>query len=147
MAAVQLEYQMAVPCAGATLNPCNIRWSLAEILYSLEDSGSTVLLIDDAFKGLVAQFCRDSTTLREFIYCGDGEVPEGMHGYEALIAQTDPVPDSLRRGDDLAGIFYICGTTGFSKGVMLSHTNMCSSGLAVRVEVLRDRDALTVRRC
>ena len=36
-----LEYQMAVPWGGGVLNPCNIRWSAAEILYSLDDSGST----------------------------------------------------------------------------------------------------------
>ena len=129
-----LEYQMAVPWAGAVLNPCNIRWSPAEILYSLEDSGSTVLLVDETFKGMVAQFRRESTTLREFIYCGDGDTPEGMHNYETLVAQTAPVPDALRRGNDLAGIFYTGGTTGFPKGVMLSHNNLCSAGLAVRAE-------------
>ena len=131
-----LEYQMAVPWAGAVLNPCNIRWSPAEILYSLEDSGSTVLLVDDTFKGLVGQFRSESTTLREFIHCGDGDAPQGLHSYEALIAQTAPVPDALRRGNDLAGIFYTGGTTGFPKGVMLSHNNLCSSGLAVRAEGL-----------
>jgi len=36
-----LEYQMAVPWGGGVLNPCNTRWSAAEILYSLDDSGST----------------------------------------------------------------------------------------------------------
>ncbi len=131
-----LEYQMAVPWAGAVLNPCNIRWSPAEILYSLEDSGSVVLLVDDTFKGMVQQFRRESTTLREFIHCGDGKPPEGMHSYEALVAQNKPVPDALRRGDDLAGIFYTGGTTGFPKGVMLSHTNLCISGLAARAEGL-----------
>ena len=131
-----LEYQMAVPWAGAVLNPCNIRWSPAEILYSLEDSGSTVLMVDETFKGMVAQFRRESTTLREFIYCGDGDTPEGMHNYETLVAQTVPVVDALRRGNDLAGIFYTGGTTGFPKGVMLSHNNLCSSGLAVRAEGL-----------
>jgi len=126
-----LEYQMAVLWGGGVLNPCNTRWSAAEILYALDDSGSTILLVDDAFKDLVAQLRRESKTLREVIHCGDGDTPPDMHGYEELLAQAAPVPDSLRRGDDLAGIFYTGGTTGFPKGVMLSHTNMCSSALSV----------------
>ena len=84
-----LEYQMAVPWGGGVLNPCNIRWSAAEILYSLDDSGSTILLVDETFRPLVEQFRRDSRTLREVIYCGDAAVPAGMHGYEALIAEAD----------------------------------------------------------
>ena len=32
-----LEYQMAVPWGGGALNPCNIRWSAAEIAYSLNE--------------------------------------------------------------------------------------------------------------
>lgn len=129
-----LEYQMAVPWGGGVLNPCNIRWSPAEILYSLEDSGSSILLVDDTFRPLVDQFRRDSKTLREVIYCGDGEAPAGMHGYEVLLAASEQVADALRRGEDLAGIFYTGGTTGFPKGVMLSHDNLCSSGLALHSE-------------
>lgn len=131
-----LEYQMAVPWGGGVLNPCNIRWSAAEILYSLDDSGSTILLVDETFRPLVEQFRRDSPTLREVIYCGDGDTPSGMHGYEGLLAKADPVPDALRRGEDLLGIFYTGGTTGFPKGVMLSHANFCSSGLSNRAEEL-----------
>ena len=131
-----LEYQMAVPWGGGVMNPCNIRWSAAEILYALDDSGSTILLVDDTFRPMVEQFRGDARTLREVIYCGDGPVPDGMHGYEALIAATAPVPDAVRRGDDLAGIFYTGGTTGFPKGVMLSHTNMVSSSLALHAEGL-----------
>lgn len=131
-----LEYQMAVPWGGGVLNPSNTRWSAAEILYSLNDSGSTILLVDEAFRGLVEQFRGEAATLRDVIYCGDGEAPPGMHGYEALIAGAEPVPDAVRRGEDLAGIFYTGGTTGFPKGVMLSHANLCSSGLAARAEGL-----------
>lgn len=133
-----LEYQMAVPWAGGVLNPCNIRWSAAEILYSLEDSGSTILLVDETFRPVAEQFRRESTTLREVIYCGDGDVPAGMLGYEALVAAASPVPDAVRRGEDLAGIFYTGGTTGFPKGVMLSHNNMCSSALALHSEGLAE---------
>src|SRR5262245_3715737 len=43
------EYLLAVPWANAVLNPVNIRWSVAEIVYSFEDSGTTVLFVDDAF--------------------------------------------------------------------------------------------------
>ena len=129
-----LEYQMAVPWGGGVMNPCNTRWSAAEILYSLDDSGSSILLVDETFRPLVEQFRRDSSTLREVVYCGDGDVPAGMHGYEALLAAADPVPDAARRGEDLAGIFYTGGTTGFPKGVMLSHTNLCSSALALHAE-------------
>ncbi len=129
-----LEYQMAVPWGGGVLNPCNIRWSPAEILYSLEDSGSQILLVDDAFRAAAEQLRGQSTTLRELIYCGDGAVPAGMLGYEALLDSAAPVPDAYRHGDDLAGIFYTGGTTGFPKGVMLSHANLCASALAAQAE-------------
>jgi len=131
-----LEYQMAVPWGGGVLNPCNTRWSAAEILYALNDSGSTILLVDETFRTLAETIRRDAATLREVIYCGNAEVPAGMHGYEALLAKAEPVADVGRRDEDLAGIFYTGGTTGFPKGVMLSHGNLCSSGLSLRAEGL-----------
>ncbi|QIL71332.1 long-chain-fatty-acid--CoA ligase [Diaphorobacter sp. HDW4B] len=126
-----LEYLMAVPWGGGVLNPCNTRWSAAEILYALNDSGSKFLIVDDTFTEMAKTLRKDATTLREVIYCGNGDTPEGMLGYETLLAQTQPIADVLRRDEDLAGIFYTGGTTGFPKGVMLSHTNLVSSGLGV----------------
>ncbi|QEZ48925.1 acyl-CoA synthetase [Cupriavidus oxalaticus] len=124
-----LEYYMAVPWAGAVLNPVNIRWSAAEILYSLDDSGTSVLIVDDNFKTVGAKVAADCKLIRHVIYAGGGETPAGMISYEALIAENEPLEDRLRRGDDLAGIFYTGGTTGFPKGVMLSHTNLVSSAM------------------
>ena len=44
-------------------------------------------------------------------------------------ADNDPVPDAQRNGDDIAGLFYTGGTTGRSKGVMLTHTNLVVNAL------------------
>lgn len=122
-----LEYYMAVPWAGAVLNPVNFRWSAAEILYSLNDSASAVMIVDDPFTAVARKVAADCPTLRHLIYAGEGETPEGMLSYEALIADSEPMEDAYRHGDDLAGIFYTGGTTGFPKGVMLSHTNLIAS--------------------
>ncbi len=131
-----LEYLMAVPWGGGVLNPCNTRLSATELLYALDDSGSSILLVDETFRPLVERFRPESASLREVIYCGDADVPDGMHAYEALVAGTEPVDDAMRRGDDLLGIFYTGGTTGFPKGAMLSHTNLCSAALALCVDGL-----------
>jgi acyl-CoA synthetase (AMP-forming)/AMP-acid ligase II len=136
-----LEYQMAVPWAGGGLNPCNTRWSAAEIQYSLKDSETRILLMDEALRLLAETIRGQSSCVQEWIYCGEGETPSGMHDYETLIDQNEPVHDALRGGNDLAGIFYTGGTTGFPKGVMLSHANILASGLSVASEGIGPRGA------
>jgi acyl-CoA synthetase (AMP-forming)/AMP-acid ligase II len=123
------EYLLAVPWAGGVLNPVNIRWSAAEIAYSLNDSGTRCLLIGDSFVAIAEVLRRNCPDLRWLVYCGEGAAPDGMVNYEELVAAHQPVPDERRGGDDLAGIFYTGGTTGFPKGVMLSHRNIMISAL------------------
>jgi acyl-CoA synthetase (AMP-forming)/AMP-acid ligase II len=114
--------------AGGVVNPINIRWSAAEIAYSLEDSGTEVLLVDDMFLPLVPAVREGAPVLTTVVHAGDGETPEGTIGYESLL-DNPPIEDVRRGGDDLAGIFYTGGTTGFPKGVMLSHANLILSAL------------------
>ncbi|GAA0595592.1 long-chain fatty acid--CoA ligase [Kribbella sandramycini] len=123
------EYLLAVPWADAVLNPVNIRWSAAEIAYSLADCDTRTLFVDDAFAPMLPALRADVPGVTTVIHVGDGPTPDGALDYESLIAGAAPVADAHRGGDKLAGVFYTGGTTGFPKGVMLSHANLATSWL------------------
>ncbi|MGW4338928.1 long-chain-fatty-acid--CoA ligase [Rhodococcus koreensis] len=123
------EYLFAVPWIGGVVNPVNIRWSPAEIAYSLTDSGTRVLLVDDAFAKIVPALRDQVEHLQIVIFAGEGEVPDTAFGYEDLIGGSDAVEDTRTGGDSLLGLFYTGGTTGHPKGVMVSHDNLVTSGL------------------
>ena len=108
-----IETYMAVPAAGFAVVPLNTRHSDAELAYALEDSGAKILLIDRAPGALEALVER---------------VVQISDGYESLICGAAEI--ELGQGVDeqsLAGLFYTGGTTGKSKGVMLSHRNLIAN--------------------
>lgn len=126
-----LEYFYAVAWAGAAANPVNIRLAPPEIAYTLEDSASRVLFVDDAFAPLLPVLRPLLACVAHIVFMGEGAVPEGCLGYEGLIRAAAPVPDAEAGGSQLAGLFYTGGTTGKSKGVMLSHDNLVYNALNV----------------
>jgi acyl-CoA synthetase (AMP-forming)/AMP-acid ligase II len=126
------EHYFAVPWADAVVNPINTRWAVAEIVYALEDSQTSALMVDDAFLPLVDQICARYGGLETLIYVGDGAVPDGMASYEDLASAGPEMADVRRGGEEMAGLFYTGGTTGFPKGVMLSHRNLLTSVLGLQ---------------
>lgn len=129
-----IEYYFAVPWAGGWLNPVNVRWAPAEMIYSFNDSQTSILLVDDQFSSLVSRFRKEAPGIRHYIYAGDGDTPEGMHSYEELIEKHGPADDARIAEDDVLGIFYTGGTTGFPKGAILTHLNFLSSCQAILLE-------------
>lgn len=125
------EYYFATWWAGAAVVPMNIRWSVTENAYSLNDSGASVLFVDDQFLPMVDAIRAEAKGLKTVIYMGDGETPEGCLNYEELIVNHEAVPDAWCGGEDLAGLFYTGGTTGFPKGVMLPHRALWASAISI----------------
>ncbi|MBK81966.1 MAG: AMP-dependent synthetase [Gammaproteobacteria bacterium] len=108
-----IETYVGVPASGRVVVPLNPRHAEPELEYALTDSGARVLITD-----------RDPGRL--------GAVVEHVisipDSYESALAGAEP--EALGVGvteDDLAGLFYTGGTTGKSKGVMLSHRNLIAN--------------------
>ncbi|GAA1958513.1 long-chain fatty acid--CoA ligase [Nocardioides panacihumi] len=119
--------------AGAVANPLNTRWSAAEIVYALNDSGSKVVLVDEAFAGIVDRLRAEVDCLEAVVYVGRGEAPVGTLVYDDLVAAAEPVEDARRSGDDLAFLLYTGGTTGNAKGVMITHRSFLTSLLSYQM--------------
>jgi long-chain acyl-CoA synthetase len=117
------EFMFAVPWAGAVFQPINTRLAGPEVVYWLNDSAAKVLIIDSNFADLITHIKSELNHVEHVIFVDDGAAPAGCLTYASLVAAA-PVADARRRDDDIAGLFYTGGTTGRSKGVMLSHRNL-----------------------
>jgi len=122
------EFMFAVPWAGGVFQPINTRLAAPEVSYWLTDSDAKVVLVDASFVPLIEKIRGELSQVEHFVFVDDGEVPDGFVSYAELVS-ANSVPDAGRAGNDVAGLFYTGGTTGRSKGVMLSHTNLIVNAL------------------
>ncbi len=139
-----IEAALAVWWAGALLNPINTRWSRAEIAYGLKDCAAGVLLVDDAFAPLAQDLAAQVPSLRTMVHLGEQPSPADLIAYDHLLTQAEPIEDARCDAAALAAILYTGGTTGFPKGVMLSHRNLWSSMVGRMAEVPNPGDFATL---
>jgi long-chain acyl-CoA synthetase len=123
-----LELYLVAAWAGTVIVPLNIRWSGIENEDALRDCRAGILFVDKAFAATGVALAKAIPGLK-LVYADDGDIPAGMDSYETLLAKSEPIADAMRNAADLAGIFYTGGTTGRSKGVMLSHGNLMANAL------------------
>jgi len=129
-----IELYFAVWWVGGVIVPGNTRWALAEHIYALQDSGAELLLVDKTFAALAGPI-KEVCPIRAVLYLDEGPAPAGTIDVEALISSTPPMADACGQDDELAALFYTGGTTGRSKGVMLTHRSLISSFLCFSATV------------
>lgn len=121
-----LVYLYATWWAGGVVNPVNLRWTAHEIAFSLNDCDTRFLLVQREFLPIIPDLAATVPGLSNVVLLSHEGAP-GIPGKAEWLAGMVPVEDALRRNDDLAAILYTGGTTGRSKGVMLSHANLVAS--------------------
>jgi acyl-CoA synthetase (AMP-forming)/AMP-acid ligase II len=117
-----IEVYFAVAKIGAVYVPLNFRAKGNELTYMLNSSESETILVGDRYVDLVNSIKPDLETVKNFIALDDRH--EGMLFYEELILEGSPEDIYTDIDDaDTTILMYTAGTTGFPKGVMLSHNS------------------------
>ncbi len=122
-----MELYYGVLWAGAVVVPLNTRLAAPEIVFQLNDCKAKALVIDANFTQMLGVFNQDLESVETYVFAGKGDRPDAVIDYDAAVTAADPVEDANRSGEDLLAIFYTGGTTGRSKGVMLTHKNVLSN--------------------
>ncbi len=111
--------------AGGIVVPLDSRATPSEWAHILRHSESQLLFTSSRFYDDIMEIKDDIENLTEVISFSS-ENPEPNLDYILLNAEPIENPVELKR-EDIAIILYTSGTTGFSKGVMLTHKNILSN--------------------
>ncbi|MGB0505417.1 MAG: malonate--CoA ligase [Pikeienuella sp.] len=124
-----LELYVGTVLAGGVFLPLNTAYTAAELTYFLGDAGPRILVCEPKKQEALTPIANDNGVAKVLTIAVD----ESGTLTEARDAEA-PGFDAVARGaDDLAAILYTSGTTGRSKGAMLTHKALASNS-----ETLKD---------
>ena len=133
-----LVLYLATVRAGAVYLPLNTAYTLNELEYFITDAEPSLVVCDPSKAEGIGKIAAKVGAKVETLG------PDGKGSLTDAAATAKPEFETVARAnDDLAAILYTSGTTGRSKGAMLTHDNLASNSLSL-VDYWRftDKDVL-----
>ena len=121
-----VEAYFATAKLDAVFVPLNFRARADELSYMINDATPKVVLAGPRYEDLVKSFAGDVECVDHYISL-EGEV-DGWLSYESITnaASEDEMMFPEAGDDDISVLMFTAGTTGFPKGVMLTHESFSS---------------------
>jgi malonyl-CoA/methylmalonyl-CoA synthetase len=123
-----VELYLATLKVGAVFNPLNTAYTAAELEYFIADAEPALIVVPGEKLGRIEQIAKRERSARLVtMECdGSGTLADLQRKQSARHATVPRAPD------DLAALLYTSGTTGRSKGAMITHRNLLSNAEVLR---------------
>ncbi|MFJ6095626.1 class I adenylate-forming enzyme family protein [Williamsia muralis] len=110
-----IETFLGIVAAGAAFVPYNWRWAIEELSHGINETGATVVLVGSGFESAGAEVAAAGDLHAPVTFIHEGEE------FDQLVSTSSRISSVNVSGSSAACILFTGGTTGFSKGVVLSH--------------------------
>jgi len=115
--------------AGLVFLPLNTAYTANELSYFIQDSGASLIVCEGGRKEMLSKLAtRLNTKIETLNADGSGSLMEKAADMASAFSTVD------RGGNDLAALLYTSGTTGRSKGAMLTQSNLLSNARTLAKE-------------
>jgi long-chain acyl-CoA synthetase len=134
--------------AGGVVVQVNPMYVEREIAYTIKDAEAKTMVVFEQFYPRV-QAIRGQAGIERVIVVSFGPLQAALDDqsihFDAFLQNADPVPQIAVTPEDLAVLQYTGGTTGRSKGVMLTHHNLVANIYQIEPNV-RNEDPSVIER-
>ena len=111
--------------AGLVYLPLNTAYQRSELTYFLQDAQPSIIVCKPESNGLMRELSAAATPVLTLDGEGRGSLADAAAALPSEFVTVDSAPD------DVAVILYTSGTTGRSKGAMVTHRNLLSNARAL----------------